>query len=273
MTDGDGTDIQEIGIDIANFSELRKEGYVYVDKTDFVHKLLVGPRKRIFLSRPRRFGKTLLVDTLEEAAVGRKELFSGLAIDRLRKDGEWPRSHVLRIGMSGFGDEPALLDRSLTELLHSFATKRGFSITAQDAANSLRQAIEFLSEHYDEIPIITRKVRMNDGLVADRMKIVVLIDEYDAPIINNFADPDELAIATRTLHGFYNAMKSCDDIIERVFITGITKFSQLSVFSAMNNLRDITFKSEYATICGFTIDEISKYYSPHLDSALVKFQE
>jgi hypothetical protein len=273
MTNGDGPDKLNIGRNITTLSELIEEGYVYVDKTDFVHRLLTSPDKRIFLSRPRRFGKTLLIDTLEEASVGRKELFSGLAIDRLRKNTEWPRSHVLRIDMSGYGDEPALLDRSLAEHLHSFAAKRGFSITAQDAANSLRQVIEYISKNYDEIPIITRKIRRNNSLVANRNKIIVLIDEYDAPIINHFTAQTELAIATRTLHGFYNALKSCDDMIERVFITGITKFSQLSVFSAMNNLVDITFDSTFSTICGFTKNEIVKYYSQHLDSVLTEFKD
>ncbi|MDR1313694.1 MAG: AAA family ATPase, partial [Deltaproteobacteria bacterium] len=107
MTNTDSPDIPEIGIDIADFSVLRNEGYVYVDKTEFVREILDGPRRRLFLSRPRRFGKTLLIDTLEDAAAGRKELFSGLAIDRLRKDTEWPRSHVLRISMNSFGDDPS----------------------------------------------------------------------------------------------------------------------------------------------------------------------
>jgi uncharacterized protein YehS (DUF1456 family) len=273
VTNYGALNIPEIGIDIANFSQLRTEGFVYVDKTDFVHEILTGPRMRLFLSRPRRFGKTLLIDTLEEAAVGRKELFSGLAIDRLREDGEWPRSHVLRISMNSFGDDPSLLDSSLAEYLQSFAIKRGFNISAQDSANCLRQVIEFVSENFDNIPILTQQIRKNDNLVADKSKIIILIDEYDAPIINNITNAPKLDVAKETLHGFYNALKSCENMIDRVFITGITKFSQLSVFSAMNNLRDITFKPEYATICGFTADEISKYYSRHLDSALVKFHE
>ncbi|MDR1314433.1 MAG: AAA family ATPase, partial [Deltaproteobacteria bacterium] len=113
MTNAGGPDIPEIGIDIADFSRLRNKGYVYVDKTEFVREILDGPRARLFLSRPRRFGKTLLIDTLEQAAAGRKELFSGLAIDRLREGAEWPRSHVLRISMNAFGDDPSSLDLNL----------------------------------------------------------------------------------------------------------------------------------------------------------------
>ncbi|MDR1081357.1 MAG: AAA family ATPase [Deltaproteobacteria bacterium] len=265
--------MQKIGTNIVNFSELRNEGYVYVDKTEFVHELLSGPDKRLFLSRPRRFGKTLLIDTIEEAAVGRKELFAGLAIDRLRKADEWPRSHVLRIGMSRFGDDPALLDRTLASYMHSFASRRGFTITAQDSANSLAEVIETLSWNYADIPIITNNIRTKDVVIANRSKIIVLIDEYDAPIINNITNQYKLDIAKQTLHGFYNALKSCDSMIERVFITGITKFSQLSVFSAMNNLSDITFQPEYATICGFSLEEIQQYYCHHLNIALSDFQK
>ncbi|MDR1312569.1 MAG: AAA family ATPase [Deltaproteobacteria bacterium] len=273
MTDSDAPRIPEIGIDIANFSRLRDKGYVYVDKTEFVHKILTSPRPHLFLSRPRRFGKTLLIDTLEEAAVGRKELFSGLAIDTLRKADEWPRSHVIRIGMSRFGDDPTLLDRNLTAFLHSFASRRGFSITAQDSAYCLTEVISALSWNYADIPLITDNIRTKDALTADRDKVIVLIDEYDAPIINNISIPHRLNIAKQTLHSFYNALKSCENMIERVFLTGITKFSQLSVFSAMNNLRDITFNPAYASICGFTPDEISTCYSPHLEAVLADFHK
>ncbi|MDR1037730.1 MAG: ATP-binding protein [Deltaproteobacteria bacterium] len=273
MTNSNKPNIAKIGNNIVNFSELRNEGYIYVDKTKFVHEILSGPDKRLFLSRPRRFGKTLLIDTLEEAAVGRKELFAGLAIDRLRKDGDWPRYHVLRIGMSRFGDNPALLDWNLTDFLHSFASRRGFTITGQDSAYSLTKVITSLSLNYADIPILTGNVRTQNALVSNRGKIIVLIDEYDAPIINNIMNTTNINIAKKTLHSFYNALKSCDDMIERVFITGITKFAQLSVFSAMNNLSDITFQPGYATICGFTPYEISTCYSVHLDKVLADFKK
>jgi hypothetical protein len=244
-----------------------------VDKTEFVHKILDGPRRRLFLSRPRRFGKTLLIDTLEQAAAGRKELFSGLAIDWLREDAEWPLSHVLRISMNAFGDDPSSLDLNLATSLRGFAKFRGFAIEERNSAASLTQTVETLYRNYADIPIVTQSIQSEDGLVADRRKIIVLIDEYDAPIVNNLTNPARLEIAQSTLHGFYNALKSCENMIERVFITGITKFSQLSLFSAMNNLRDISFKSDFATICGFTCDEITKYYSPHLDATLAEFQD
>ncbi|MDR1315128.1 MAG: AAA family ATPase, partial [Deltaproteobacteria bacterium] len=236
MTNADGPDIPGIGINIANFSRLRNEGYIYVDKTKFVREILDGPSTLLFLSRPRRFGKTLLIDTLEEAAAGRKELFSGLAIDKLRKDAEWHRSHVLRISMNAFGDDPSSLDQNLATFLQLFAEVRGFAIKERNSAASLTQTIETLYRNFADIPIVTQSIQIEDGLVADRRKIIVLIDEYDAPIINNLTDPASLKVATRTLHGFYNALKSCENMIDRVFITGITKFAQLSVFSAMNNL-------------------------------------
>ncbi|MDR1314366.1 MAG: ATP-binding protein [Deltaproteobacteria bacterium] len=273
MANRDNQDFKEIGLDIANFSRLREKGYVYVDKTEFVHKILTGTLPHVFFSRPRRFGKTLLIDTLEEAAIGRKELFSGLAIDRLRRDGEWPRSHVLRISMNAFGDDPALLEENLTGYLHSFADERGFSITASNAAFSLREVIRKLSRNFIDIPLITENTKISDGLVADKSEIIVLIDEYDAPIINNLTEPDNLKIAQKTLHGFYNALKSCENMIDRIFITGITKFSQLSLFSALNNLADITFDPLYVNVCGFSIDEINNYYSNRIDASLEVFQD
>ncbi|MDR1312502.1 MAG: ATP-binding protein [Deltaproteobacteria bacterium] len=273
MVTRENQDFLEIGLQIANFSRLRNEGYVYVDKTDFVHRILTGPVPHLFLSRPRRFGKTLLIDTLEEAAIGRKELFSGLAIDALRGDGEWPRSHVLRISMNSFGDDPALLDENLTGYLHSFADERGFSINASNAAFSLREVIRILQRNYSDILIITENTEKADGLTANRKGIIVLIDEYDAPIINNLTEPDNLKIAQKTLHGFYNALKSCENMIDRIFITGITKFSQLSLFSALNNLEDISFDSEYATVCGFTFDEIDRFYSENIGSCLLTMRK
>jgi hypothetical protein len=263
----------KIGRNIANFSRLKNEGYVYVDKTDFVHKILTDDCPHLFLSRPRRFGKTLLIDTLEEVAVGRRELFSGLAIDGLRGNDGWPRSHVLRISMNSFGDDPDLLDEILSYSLRSFADERGFYVNAPNAALNLREVIRILSRNFADIPIITENTKISDGLVADQSKIIVLIDEYDAPIINNLTEPDKLKIARKTLHGFYNALKSCENMIDRIFITGITKFSQLSLFSALNNLEDISFDPRYAAICGFTFDEIERFYSANLDVCLSAMQK
>jgi hypothetical protein len=163
--------------------------------------------------------------------------------------------------MTRFGNDPALLDGNIASFMHFFASQKGFSITAQDSANSLAEVIETLSWNYADIPIITNNIRTKDAVITDRSKIIVLIDEYDAPIINNIMNQDQLDIAKQTLHGFYNALKSCDSMIERVFIAGITKFSQVSAFSVMNNLNDITFQPRYATVCGFTIKEIEQSYS------------
>jgi hypothetical protein len=175
--------------------------------------------------------------------------------------------------MNTFGDEPSLLDENLTGFLHSFAEERGFSINAHNAAFSLREIIRIIFRNSADIPLITESTTISDGLVADQRRIIVLIDEYDAPIINNIIDTKKMEITKQTLHGFYNSLKSCENMIDRVFITGITKFAQLSVFSAMNNLIDISFESKYATICGFTVDEIIKYYPIHLDTILTEFQD
>jgi hypothetical protein len=175
--------------------------------------------------------------------------------------------------MNAFGDDPSSLDLNLATSLRRFVKFRGFAIEERNSADSLIATVETLYWNYANIPILTTGMGTEDGLVADRREIIVLIDEYDAPIVNNLTDPASLEIAKSTLHGFYNALKSCENMIDRVFITGITKFSQLSVFSAMNNLRDITFQPRYATICGFTHKEILKFYSSHLDAALKNFKD
>jgi hypothetical protein len=257
-----------ISKDISKFSKFLEKDYIYIDKTEKIHELLIDRRPHLFLSRPRRFGKTLLIDTLEEALTGRKELFSGLAIDRLRGEKDWPRCHVLRIGMNAFGNDPSTLDTSITNYLKTFADSRGITLRNNNSASCLTELLSIIHRDYDDIPIVTTHINFSENIKADKQEIAILIDEYDAPIINNLTDPIKLNIAKNTLHGFYNALKFCDIYTDRIFITGITKFAQLSVFSALNNLEDITFDTNYATICGFTEEEIKKYYKNELELVL-----
>ncbi|MDR1314280.1 MAG: AAA family ATPase [Deltaproteobacteria bacterium] len=273
MPDPDVMGTLKIVSNIANFSRLKTEGCVYVDKAEFVHRILADDCPRLFLSRPRRFGKTLLIDTLEEVAAGRKELFSGLAVDGLRGEDWWPRLHVFRISMNSFGDAPALPEQKLSGYLHLFAPKRGIDIPGRSSDGSLYQVVEYIFKNFDTVPLVTRKICRQDGLPADRMRTIELIDEYDAQIINNLAEPENLIIAQKTRHGFCKALKCYEEMIDRIFITGITKFSQLSFFSALNNLEDISFCPRYVTACGLTFDEIQRFHSPKLDDCLSGMQK
>jgi hypothetical protein len=265
--------IPQIGNNTAEFSSFINNNYIYVDKTKSIFELLTDHRRHLFLSRPRRFGKTLLIDTLEEVLTGRKELFSGMTIHNLWKESEWPQSHVLRISMNSFTDNPSTLDESLTFFMHSFAKRRGIEPGGTNCADSLVHSLTNLYDNYKNIPIITDHISADENKTAKTQKINILIDEYDAPVINNFTSATKRDIAKNTLHGFYNALKSCENLTDRIFITGITKFTQLSVFSALNNLDDISFDDKYCTICGFTFEEIKKFYGHHLELTLKAFRK
>ncbi|MDR1036844.1 MAG: AAA family ATPase [Deltaproteobacteria bacterium] len=258
---------------MAEFSSLINNNYIYVDKTEFVNRLLTDSRHHLLLSRPRRLGKTLLIDTIEEVLTGRRELFSGLEIDKLRGENYWPRSHVLRMNLNPFTGDPSSLDMRLANCLRRFANPRGINLTSTCAADSLIELLETMHSNYNKIPLITRHINLSDNIKADIQKIDVLIDEYDSPVINNLTNSSYLKTAKSTLHSFYNALKSCEDLSDRIFITGITKFAQLSAFSALNNLDDISFDENYAAICGFTDTDITKYYYPHLQNTLKKLQQ
>jgi hypothetical protein len=182
---------------IENFSDFIDNDYIYVDKTKKIHELLTDDYPRLFLSRPRRFGKTLLIDTLEEVLTGRKELFSGLAIDSLRGENDWPRSHVLRISMNSFGDDPSTLDASLAIFLQTFADSRGITLRGNNSATCLTELLTIIHNNFNDIPIVTSHINFSENIKADKQKISILIDEYDAPIINNLTDPIKLNIVKK----------------------------------------------------------------------------
>ncbi|MDR1035870.1 MAG: AAA family ATPase, partial [Deltaproteobacteria bacterium] len=180
--------IPQIGNNTAEFSSFINNNYIYVDKTKSIYELLTDHRRHLFLSRPRRFGKTLLIDTLEEVLTGRKELFSGLTIHNLWKDSEWPQSHVFRISLNSFTDNPSTLDESLTLFMHSFAKDRGIEPIGNNCADSLIHTFKNLFKNYKNIPITTDHISVDENIIAKTQKINILIDEYDAPIINNFTN-------------------------------------------------------------------------------------
>ena len=226
-------------IGIQSFEEIRNGGYVYVDKTALIYKL-TSTGKYYFLSRPRRFGKSLLVSTMEAYFSGRKELFEGLAMASLEKD--WVSYPVLHLDLTG----AAYL--SIDELYSKF--------------NS------FLSKYEERYDICTGErvasVRFENIIdVAYRktgQKVVILIDEYEKPIIDNIDNPELMEQFRRELQGFYSVIKGKDNAIRFAFLTGVTKLGKMSIFSGLNNLNDISMDARYADICGITEQELKSNF-------------
>lgn len=220
-------------VGIQTFSEIISEGYVYVDKTALIYDL-VDTSKYVFLSRPRRFGKSLLMSTIEAYFQGKKELFEGLKIDVMEK--KWDEFPVLRFDFSGnnFSDSQRMIEH-IVSYLNEF--DKIWSIhTHGNISSRFRELIR-------EVARISGK------------KVVILIDEYDKPILDCLEDTDLNSQMKAELRGFYSVIKSSDQYIKFAMLTGITKFGKISVFSGINNLRDISMLPKYNGICGITDTE------------------
>jgi hypothetical protein len=250
-----------------DFREIIEGGYVYVDKTGSLRELLKGPYVApIFLSRPRRFGKTTLIDTCEEILLGNRELFEGLEIGKPESGHDWKSSNVIRIDMSYVGSDADNFDALLTDYLTGMARNRfGLEIKALNGAQALGNLITTLYGSYR----VERKNALGETMkAADMPKVCILIDEYDYPLNPNVKDPPAIERIQRTLRDFYSVIKSSYKHLRFVFITGITKYRQLSLFSSMNNVNDISFKKPFSDICGFTEEEVLRHFGEHLRSSL-----
>jgi hypothetical protein len=222
-------------IGIQTFAKIRQGGYLYVDKTKYIYEV-THPGQYVFLSRPRRFGKSLLTSTLEAYFSGRKDLFKGLAIEKLEK--EWKQYPVLHFDLSDI--------------------KKG---TVEDFEDSVNSSLASMEETYGVVKtadnLATRFKELVERIYKRTGKqVVVLIDEYDAPLLTVLHDPERLEKMRTALQSFYSPIKKLDPYLRFVFITGITKFSQLSIFSQLNNLKNISMKPQYAAICGITQEEL-----------------
>ncbi|MDR1221400.1 MAG: AAA family ATPase, partial [Tannerella sp.] len=236
--------MQQLGIDTQSFEKLRSRNCLYVDKTEDIYRMITGGRI-YFLSRPRRFGKSLLVSTLEALFKGKKDLFKGLYIyDKW----DWKEYPVIKIDWAGINHStPEEMEKSLMYHLKKNAQSYGITLIADSAIDCFSNLIEALHE--------------KTGKDA-----VILIDEYDKPITAHLSDSHLTAIRTK-VHDFYQIMKSSDEYLQFVFLTGVSKFSGLSIFSALNNPRDITLHEQYATICGYTQEELESNFSEYIDRA------
>ena len=219
---------------------------MYVDKTDLVYKLTHSGNKYVFLSRPRRFGKSLLASTLHSYFSGRKELFKGLKIDKLET--EWTQYPVLHFDMSG-GKHMNVdaLERYLGKRLAIHEKQYGITTPAIDINDRLTDLITAAYEQTGQ-------------------KVVVIIDEYDAPLLDVVHEEENLPKLRDVMRNFYSPLKACDPYIRFAFLTGITKFSQLSIFSELNNIANVSMDKEYAAICGITKEELTEQFAGHIDA-------
>ncbi len=232
-------------VGIQTFETIREVGYLYIDKTKYIVDFRKKHMKYVFLSRPRRFGKSLFVSTLQAYFEGRKELFEGLAVADYEK--EWAKHPVLHFDMSGakHSDKDSLIRYLGREL-----------------------------EPYEEIYKCDKKdwdtnIRLTNVVEAaykqTGQKVVVLIDEYDAPLLDVVHEEENLKPLRHVMRNFYSPLKKLDPYLEFAFITGITKFSQLSIFSELNNITNISMNDDYAGICGITKEEVLEQMSVDID--------
>lgn len=235
--------MKELTDSVYAFADLRQGKYLYVDKTEYVWKLVRSYKGIYFLSRPRRFGKSLMVSTLKAIFEGRKELFDGLAISK--KEYDWKPYPVIHFDMGNCSAKtPQALERFIEDRLCDVAAEHNVTLRGQSYATRFESLISALSK---------------------RGKVVILIDEYDKPILNNVTNPEADAILG-VLKGFYSTIKTCEDLERFVFITGVTKFCHVSLFSDLNNLTDITMRSDYATMFGYTQSELEHYFSDRIEA-------
>jgi hypothetical protein len=237
---------KKLPIGTQSFSTLRSEGYLYVDKTEDIHSMVTSGRIYV-LSRPRRFGKSLLVSTLKALFSGRKELFEGLYIyDKW----EWSRqSPVIQLDFTGLAlDSTESLMRSLSSFITEAAERYRLSLPDAPVAYRFGQLIRKIHETTNE-------------------KVAVLIDEYDKPIIDHLDNPEVMASNKAALHNVYQVLKASDENIRFLFLTGVSRFSGLSIFSALNNPEDITMNGAYASICGYTQEELERCFAEYIDEA------
>ena len=235
---------RRLPVGIQSFEKIRKEGYLYVDKTDIIWQLANRNKTYNYLSRPRRFGKSVLVDTLESYFMGKKELFEGLKIIQLET--EWVKRPVIRLDMSRAGAEPDTLRSYLNNIFRQYEEEYSLVPGPTDS----------LADRFDAIIVGAYK---QTGL-----QVAILIDEYDSPLQHSWKTPQHEA-CTAIYREVFAILKADDRYEKFVFITGITKFTQISLFSVLNNLSNISFDSEYAALCGITKEEVVRDFKPEIN--------
>ena len=237
--------MQRYPVGIQDFSEVRKGGYLYVDKTSFIEKLFIHG-KYYFLSRPRRFGKSLFLSTMDYLFQGRRELFEGLHID---DKWDWSKTNpVIKISFSNIGHKLNGLEKAIDDSLEAIALSYHHVFKIEKSIDQkFKELIEVLSVQFGPV--------------------VILIDEYDKPIIDYLGTDTPKAIENREiLKAFYSILKDADPYLKLVFITGVSKFSRVSIFSDLNNLQDLTIANTFESICGISQEELESNFAEELQT-------
>jgi hypothetical protein len=245
-----------LSLSIQSFSKIRKSGCIYVDKTRQIYDLITDRPGTYFLSRPRRFGKSLICTTLEAIFSGRRELFGeiagrpALAINSL--DWDWKEYPVIYLQLDSERKtaKAEVLEEKLKWKLGNIARSYGVEARGDDASVIFENLIEDLYYRFDEC------------------RVVVLIDEYDHPMISSLHDADKYDQMREILKDFYGVLKGCDEYLRFVFFTGVTKFSKVGVFTGLNQPIDLTLQPEYAAICGITQEELEANFGPEIDAVI-----
>ena len=235
---------RRLPVGIQSFEVIREGGYLYVDKTDIIWQLANRDKKYNYLSRPRRFGKSVLVDTLEAYFLGKKELFEGLKI--MQMETEWVKRPVIRLDMSRAGAAPESVRSYLDNAFHQLESEYDIAVR-QDSS---------LADRFDAI--------IQTAYNKTGLQVAVLIDEYDSPLQHSWKTPQHEA-CTAVYREVFAILKADDKYEKFVFITGITKFTQISLFSVLNNLSNISFEPNYAAICGITKEEVLRDFKPEIN--------
>jgi hypothetical protein len=238
---------KKLPLGLQDFRKIMENGFLYVDKTAFLFQIASSPGA-YFLSRPRRFGKSITVSTLHELYSGSRELFQGLWIE---DHWDWTKVRpVIKISLKDVNFEQRGLEESLAERITEIAFNHGVDLQSQFARDRFRELIIALAEHN---------------------KVVVLVDEYDAPIVHYLGKDIPMAFANRELlKGFYSVLKELDTLLELVFLTGVSKFSKTGIFSGLNNLIDLSLHPDFATMLGYTQQELESAFPLEIESAAVK---
>jgi len=239
-------------IDVSTFSTMITNDYLYIDKTEYIYNLFSKGGRYYFLSRPRRFGKSLLISTLKELFLGNKKLFEGLWI--ASSDFKWQEHPIIDLDFSNMPyDTVDKLEASLLSRLSQIAETHGIDISQAPTLS-------------DKLVALIQKLSVKN-------KVVVLIDEYDKPILANITNIEVASAQRDILKQFYDALKSMDAYLRAIFITGVTKFSKTSLFSGLNNVNDISLDPEAAELVGYTYEEIEKNLLPFIKNFAAELDE
>jgi hypothetical protein len=238
--------LQKLPLDLSTFSSLREQQYLYIDKTEYAHKMITGGH-RFFLARPRRFGKSLFVSTLKEILEGNKELFEGLWI--ARSDYQWKPHGVIALDISALGiKDPGTFKQGMCTALMEIANAYSLQITTE----------------FDNPALLLRNIALE--LHKRFGHVAILVDEYDNPILRALNDPERAGAIRDEIRTFFTVIKGLDSYIDFAFITGISSFVRAGLFSGINNLRILTLDEHYAGVCGYTEEEVDSSFSAHIAS-------